>query len=184
MDKEVLIIRGNITPSFNRFEELVKEREERERLAREEKWKKEREERGRKEAEWKKEHPLLDKYTYISYYNYDDYSWSGYYINVHFYEWSNINSSPRIFPYSVEFYKFLDSCKINLTQEQNDLFRNNNGCHITCVPGTHNLIVALSYEKLKEEYERVSVLSKVLEPVSEPPKVLACGGYNCPDMYP
>ena len=81
-------------------------REEREKAEREEKWRKEREEREKKEAEWKKEHPILDKYTYMSYYNYDTYGWEGYYINVHFYEWSDINSSPRIFPYSTSFYIF------------------------------------------------------------------------------
>lgn len=184
MDKEILVIRGNINHSFNRIEVLTKEREEREKAEREEKWRKEREEREKKEAEWKKEHPILDKYTYMSYYNYDTYSWEGYYINVHFYEWSDINSSPRIFPYTTNFYKFLDKCQINLTQEQNDIFKTKNGCHITCIPGTHDLIVSTSYEKLKEDYERITVLSKVLEPVPEPPKVLACRTYDCPEMYP
>ena len=187
MDKEILVIRGNITPSFNRFEELVKAREERERLEREEKWKKEREEREQKEADWKKEHPILDKFTYLSYYNYETYGWNGYLIDVYFYEWSDINSNPRKFPYSTEFYKFLDACKINLTQEQNDLFRGKSGCHITCIPGTHNLIVSKTYDELKVEYEKASVLSKVLESVPEPesetPKVLSCMVCNYPKTY-
>ena len=172
----MLVIRGNITPAFNRYEQLAKEREERERAEREERWAREREERERKEAEWKVEHPILAKYTYMSYSNYETYSWTGYLYNVNFYEWSNIDNKPRRFSYSIEFYRFLDTCKINLTDAQNELLKNNMNCHVTCVPGTHDLIVALTFDELKREYDKLSNLAKILEPVPEPvqiPKVIA-----------
>ena len=187
MERDTLIIRGNITPAINRYEQLAKERAERERVEREERWAREREERAQKEAKWKEEHPILCKYTYMSYYNYDTYSWTGYLYNVNFYEWSNIDNSPRRFNYSMEFYKFLDSCKINLTDAQNERIKNNMNCHVTCIPGTHDLIVALDYDELKREYQKLSNLAKILEPVPEPnnvPKVLSCKVYDSPITYP
>ena len=107
MKRDIFIIRGNITPMIARLEQLTKEREEREKAEREERWKREREERERKAQEWKILHPILDKFTYISAYNYDTYSWPGDYVNIRFYEWSNIESEPKFFSHSIAFYRFL-----------------------------------------------------------------------------
>lgn len=161
MESDIFIIRSNITPMIHRLEQLAKEKEEKEKEEREERWKREREERELKESEWKKEHPILDKFTYISSYNFNSYSWMGDYIKVNFYEWSDINRSPRYFPYSTEFYRFLDASKLNLTNEQNALIKSCNGCHITCAPGSHDLIVGSSYEDLKGKFNLTKILSTV-----------------------
>ena len=151
--ENILIIRSNINSEFNRFERMAKERAEKERLERAASWERERMEREAKEAEWKKSHPILGKYTYISMFNYDTYSWDGYYYNVYFYEWSDINSNPKRFPYSTALYKFLDSSKINLTDEQNDIIKTRTGIHMICIPGTHDLVLGNTHEELKEKFE-------------------------------
>ena len=161
MDKSIFEIRANINHSFTRIEAIRQEREEREKAEREAKWQREREEREKRDAAWKKEHPILDKYTYISSYNYDTYSWPGTFCNVKFYEWSDINNEPRTFAYNVEFYKFLDSCKINLTPEQHSTITSVTGCHITCLNGTHDLVVGKSYDDLKEKLRLANILYSV-----------------------
>ena len=194
MKRDIFEIRGNITPTIERLEQLAKEREEREKAEREAKWAKEREEREAKEAKWKEEHPILDKYTYISAYNFETYSWPGDYCNVRFYEWSNINSEPKFFSHSIAFYRFLDECKLNLTPEQNTKIKANPGCHITCVPGTHDLVIGISYESLKSQFNMAKVIAPVPELSSAPtvkdlpatvcsPKVLSCKVYDVPINY-
>lgn len=167
MEKDILVIRGNITHAVERFAMMAKEREEREKAEREEKFKREAAERALKEDEWKKEHPILDRFTYISYYNHESYSWPGEYVNIRFYEWSDINSVPKHFPYSIEFYRFLDASKINLTAEQNSKLKYSSGYHVICIPNTHDLIIAKTYEELKTEFYKAENLSKILAPVPD-----------------
>lgn len=168
MKRDIFEIRGNITPTVERLEQLANEREEQERKEREAKYERDRKEREAREAKWKLEHPILDKYTYMSEWNYETYSWIGDYINTRFYEWSDINREPMFFSHSIAFYKFLDKCKLNLTEEDNNKIKLG-GCYITCVPGSHNLIVGKSYEELKSRFHMAVNLNKILEPVPETP---------------
>ena len=180
MKKDIFVIRGNITPTIERLERERIKREAQEKAEREAKWAKEREEREKKEAEWKKEHPILDKFTYISYHNFDTYSWPGDYCNIRFYEWSDINREPRFFSHTIGFYRFLDECKLNLTEAQNSKIKANMGCHITCIPGTHDLLIGPSYESLKSQFNMAMVLGPVPEVKGLPaaPKVLQCKVYE------
>jgi len=186
----MIVIRGNITPMMEKIALLAKEREEREKAEREAKLEAERKEREAKAEAWKKEHPVLDKYTYISHYNYETYSWPGDYCNIFFYEWSNVNSEPRRFPYTVEFFKFLDKCKIMPTDENVNKFKAKSGCHIICKPGCSELIVGDSYESMRSQFNAAANLGKILASVPEvtnndrtPVKVLACKTYESPEMY-
>lgn len=164
----MIVIRGNITPMMEKIELMAKEREEREKAEREAKLEAERKEREAKAEAWKKEHPVLDKYTYISHYNYETYSWPGDYWNVFFYEWSNINSEPRHFPYSVEFLKFLDSSKIMPTDENiNKIKLMKSGCYITCKPGCTDLIVGENYESMKSQFNAIASLGRILATVPD-----------------
>ena len=168
MEREFIEIRSNISPALERIDQLVREREEREKSEREAKWAREREEREKLSNEWKALHPILDKFTYMSYYNYETYSWQGDYYNVKFYEWSNIDSEPRHFPYSIAFYRFLDECKLNLTDALNNKIKAcKSGCFITCIPGTHDLLVADSYESLRNQYNIAVSTNRVLEDVPD-----------------
>ena len=65
MKRDIFEIRGNITPTIERLEQLAKEREEREKAEREAKWERERKEREEKDRLFKIEHPVLDAYTYF-----------------------------------------------------------------------------------------------------------------------
>ena len=161
MEENVIIIRSNITPTVNRLEQLVKEREEKEKAEREARFAREKAEREAKEAAWKKEHPILDKYTYLSYYNYETYTWQGEYVNVYFYEWSDIHREPLRFLYSLEMYKFFDRCKLNLTDADNNKIKANRGCYITCAPGTCDLIIGKDYDDLQNQYNTIKVLESV-----------------------
>lgn len=180
MDKKILVVRSNITSMIEHIAELERLREEREKAEREERMKRDREERERKEAEWKAEHPILDKFTYISHYNYETYSWPGDYCNVRFYEWSDINREPRFFSHTIAFYKFLDLCKINFTDANNNKMKSNKGSYITCIPGTHDIIIGDTYESLKNQYNVAIALKSVpdLPSNNNTPKVLSCVVYN------
>jgi hypothetical protein len=195
MKRDIFEIRGNINPLIKRLEQLEREREEREKAERDARYERERLERERKEAEWKANHPILDKFTYINSWNYETYSWPGDYFNIRFYEWSNIESEPRFFSHSIAFYRFLDDCKINLTSEQNNKIKMNPGCHITCIPGTHDIIIGTSYDSLRSQFNTAKVLAPVpeLETTSNvpavvnkednKPKVLSCAVYDGPKDY-
>ena len=163
MDKDIsLVIRGNINSSIERIEQLRIEREEREKQEREERWRLEREERERKEEEWKKAHPVLEKYTYISYHNYETYNWQGELCNVFFYEFSDIHRNPRKFPYTTEFFRFLDKYNIMPTQEDVNKFKYGYGCHIVCKPGSSEIIVGKTYEEMKQQFESYSLTAKLI----------------------
>lgn len=161
MKREIIEIRSNINPMINWLVEAEKEREEREKKEREEKYAKEREERDRKEAEWKKEHPILDKYTYISSWNYNTYSYQGDAVNIYFYEWSDIEREPRMFYFIIPFYRFLDACKINFTEEDNSKLKTNKTIYVVCKPGCNDLIMETNYESLKSRFMAEKILETV-----------------------
>ena len=164
MEREI-VIRSNINPLINWLEDKRKEREERERIEREARWAKEKEERERKAAEWRSAHPILDKYTYISEFNYDYHSYQGTYVDYHFYEWSNIHCNPIHFEYSIPFYRFLDECKINLTDEGNQKLKDNRTCHIICKPGCNDLLIDTTYSGLVSQLNDLEVAKKVIASV-------------------
>ncbi len=184
MIDDILEIRSNITPMITRLARLEAERLERERLEREERMERERKEREERANNWKKEHPVLDKYTYISYYNYDTYSWQGDYCNVHFYEWSNANVAPKKFPYTIGFFRFLDDCKIMPTQADVDKIKRTSGCHIICKPGSKELIVGETYDKMVTEFNTCKALEAV-PTVNNVPRVISYHvNNNIPVTYP
>lgn len=168
--EDILVIHGNITPTVHRLEKLAKEREEREKKELEERRERERQEREAKDLAWKKAHPVLDKFTYISSWNYDTYSWPGDYVGISFYEWSNINSNPIKFDYSIAFFKFLDKCGIMPTEADVAKIKRKSGCHIVCKPGCNELIVGETYEEMCNSFNSAKTLAKVLAVVPEVPK--------------
>lgn len=182
--REFIEIRSNITPTINWLNQLELDKAEKEKQEREARWAREREERERKEAEWKAEHPILDRYTYISQWNYETYCYQGNSVNFYFYEWSNLNSEPISFSFDIPFYKFLDKCKIDFTDKDNEKIKTHRTCHIICKPGCNSLIIATTYDKMKEEFERVATVGKVIASVptvdkdDSEVKVLSCKVYD------
>ena len=166
MKRDIIEIRNNITHTVLHLEQLEKEREEREKAEREAKYAEERRKREELEAEWKTKHAVLDKYTFISPWNYETYSWIGDYINLRFYEWSDIYSEPRYFSHTTAFFRFLDSSGIMPTDADVNLIKQS-GCHVICKPGCSELIVKKTYCELKEEFERINSLAKVLATVPD-----------------
>lgn len=167
MKRDIIEIRNNITNTVIRLEQIEKEKAEREKAEREAKYEEERKKREKEEAEWKVKHRVLDKYTYISPWNYNTYSWIGDYINLRFYEWSNIHSEPKFFSHSTAFFRFLDDCGIMPAEDDVKLFKQFTGCHAVCKPGCSEIIIKRTYEEMKEEFERVSTLAKVLATVPD-----------------
>jgi hypothetical protein len=180
MKRDIFEIRGNITPTIERLEQLRIEQEEREKAEREAKYERERKEREAKAEAWKKEHWILDKYTFISQYNYETYSWPGDICNVHFYEWSDIYREPIMFSHTVGFFKFLDFSKINVTDADVNKFKANPGCHIVCKPGKNELIVGESYEVMKNKFLTEKALMSVPEKKKEEVKLTS----SCPVVIP
>jgi hypothetical protein len=169
MKRDIFEIRGNITPTVERLEQLRIEQEAREKAEREERMERERKEREARAEVWKKEHWILDKYTFISQYNYDTYSWPGDLCNISFYEWSDIYREPIKFSHTIPFFKFLDSSKINVTDADVNKFKVNPGCHIVCKPGKNELIVGETYEVMKNKFITEKVLMSVPDKKKEEP---------------
>ena len=146
-------IRSNLVNMMSRHEARVKADEEVEKARKEAEWQKRREEREAREAEWKKSHPNLAKYSYCS--SDENYSpYYGGYCKIHFYEWSDLHATPKTFDYCSAFYKFLDECKLFITESQNAKMRPLSKCFITCKPGCKELLIGKDYDELVEEYNK------------------------------
>lgn len=167
MKRDIIEIRSNINPMIDWLAQVEHEREEHEKAEREAKWERDRKEREEREAKWKEEHPILDKYTYMSQWNYETYSYQGEAVNYYFYEWSNIHSEPMLFNFSIPFYRFLDKCKMDFTENDNAKLKAHRTCHIVCKPECNSLIIEPSYEAMKTAFENVKVVGKVLATVPD-----------------
>lgn len=167
MKKDIIEIRSNINATIDWLAAVEKEREEREKAEREARWKKEQEEREARAANWAKEHPILEKYTYISHYNYEYYSYKGEACDIYFYEWSNVEAQPLHFDFMVPFYRFLDSSKINLCDGENNKIKSTSKAFITCKPGCRDMIIASNYDELRCELQKVKSVVTVLAAVPE-----------------
>jgi hypothetical protein len=70
---------------------------------------------------------------------------------IYFYEWSDINRSPKSFYTLKLFVKFLESCGIYVPSYQLELIKNISTPHITCRKGTKDIIITCNWSSLKEE---------------------------------
>ena len=168
MDKEILEIRSNINTTFFEMERLRIEREEREKKERDEKWNREQAERTKLVTAWNESHPNLFKHTYASYYNKDNFNYDyGSVCRIHFYEWSNINSQPRVFIHYPRLYEFLDNSGLLLSNEDDARIKGVTSCFIACKPNSKDLIVCITYDELKRKMHEAENLANVLAPVPE-----------------
>ena len=76
--------------------------------------------------------------------------------NCKFYEWSNLNSTPKTFTRGKDFFEFLDKCKIGYTQKQKNDFNIYYNFFATCIQGKAELLLA------KTELELASMLRDTL----------------------
>lgn len=168
MKRDIFEVRSNINPSLESAMQKQKEREERKQEERHAKWEREQGERERLSKEWMETHKNLYKYTYVSYYNREtfDYSYGGS-CDIHFYEWSDINSCPLKFNKYGWFYKFLDESGLWIQEDVNVRMKSFPHTFITCKPGSKDLIVCNSYEELKREFHLAENTAKVLSVVPE-----------------
>jgi len=174
MNRDIFEVRGNINPTMERMERLRIEREEREKTEREARYERERKEREERSAAWKKEHWILDKYTFISEYNYNSYCFQGDKCDIKFYEWSDINREPLKFPNIIPFFRFLDSSKIFITDGDVNKFKTHIGCHIVCKPNSNHVIVGDNYEDMKNKFLTEKALMSV------PDNMTSNGNNNLP----
>lgn len=169
---EVIEIRGNINSTFSELERLRKEKEEREKKEAEAKRERERLEREKREAEWKEKHPMLAKHTYVSFFNHETYTWDGQYVDVKFYEWSNVYAEPRQFKFFVPFCRFLDECGVTLEDEDISAIKLTCGCHVICKPGCSNAVMGKTYVDMVDRFNEAKAAAKVLATV---PAVINAG---------
>lgn len=168
MMSKLFEVRSNINTSFVEIERLAKEREEREKAERDAKWKRDQEEREQRAKEWEAKHPNMNKYTYASYYNFDNFNYDfGSYCKIHFYEWSDINREPIIFERYTRLYNFLDICGLFITEADNTMIKPLASCYISCKPGSKDLIVCTTYDELKRKMHETENLAKILAPVPD-----------------
>ena len=72
------------------------------------------------------------------------------YFNVRFYEWSNLNSTPKIFQTSFAFFQFLKECNISYTDTQRSMVYAATGVvYATCKYGEASLLVGSTMGSLK-----------------------------------
>ena len=72
---------------------------------------------------------------------------------IYFYEWSNLETTPKIFLKVGDFYEFLEQSKIAYpTYNEKDLFRNCSTLYITCKKDKPELIIKTSLSELKKEF--------------------------------
>lgn len=62
-----------------------------------------------------------------------------------FYEWSDLESTPKKFTSASSFFKFLDECKISYNDLQKNEFKTKYIMHATCFPNSN--VLALSNSK-------------------------------------
>lgn len=60
---------------------------------------------------------------------------------IYFYEWSDVNSCPKMFYNLGAFDSFLRRCGIFMAPYQKDLVKNLERAYITCKKGTHDLLI-------------------------------------------
>lgn len=71
---------------------------------------------------------------------------------IHFYEWSNPNSSPRIYYSITRFITFLGTCNIKLERFELELLLNLTESYVTCIRGKRELIIRNSWGLLKNSF--------------------------------
>ena len=72
---------------------------------------------------------------------------------IYFYEWSDINRTPKSF-YSIEkFEEFINRCSIYMQGYQREIIRNMRNPYITCKRGKRELVIKSNYQALKSAME-------------------------------
>ena len=74
---------------------------------------------------------------------------------IYFYEWSDINRTPRTFYTLKAFEKFLNDSQIYLVGWQREVITNLPNRYITCKKGSKELIIKCGYESLRREVEEI-----------------------------
>ena len=70
--------------------------------------------------------------------------------SIFFYEWSNINNTPKRFYTLDAFTNFLGSCGIRLHSWERDIIKNLKYSYITCKKGSKDLLIKSSYPMLRD----------------------------------
>ena len=82
----------------------------------------------------------------------------GNYLAINFYEWGDINSTPKLFYRDKSFFERLDEWKIPITEELRKacIDNENKSLYITCAPLSTELLISTTkygLNKLHDEYE-------------------------------
>lgn len=102
--------------------------------------------------------PRRERTAYSSKSNYSDLSvrMSSFNGKIRFYEWSNPNTSPRIYYSITQFIAFLASCHITLERFELEILLNLKDSYVTCQKGKHDLIIRGTWALMKDSLVCVS----------------------------
>ena len=77
--------------------------------------------------------------------NYSPMYSGGGYVSIYFYEWSNLNATPKKFTTYREFFKFLEDCSIEITESQRNLAYNMYSIYAVCKKNEPKLMISSTY---------------------------------------
>ena len=81
--------------------------------------------------------------------NYSPMYSGGGYVTIYFYEWSNLDSTPKKFTSYREFFKFLDDCNIEITESQRSMAYNMYSIYAVCKKGEARVMLASTHYGLR-----------------------------------
>jgi len=88
-------------------------------------------------------------------------------LRIYFYEWSDLNATPRVF-YELKYYDtFLRNCGIMLEKFQRDIIENLGYVYTACYKGSKEVCIRGSFHNLKQAIEEREAVDKKRKEIEE-----------------
>lgn len=159
-DEKVIHIRGGITEEIMlAHEERIKKDEAAERERMDKIQNAELEEKKKLRAQYSLNHPNMCKHIYASYDNPRPWYGENRFCNISFYEWSNIDSTPKKFATHRQILEWLDNCGLLMSDAMYSALVPLKEAYMTCKPNSNELIMSNNYDELKQLMSTYTKLS-------------------------
>ena len=73
---------------------------------------------------------------------------------IYFYEWSDINSQPKVFERYIDFHDFCIENGIKLTRAKGEAIFDREVSHVICKPGCPEIVISGDYRNLKKNFSK------------------------------
>lgn len=155
-DEKVIHIRGGITEEIMlAHEERIKKDEAAERERMDKIRNADYEEKKKLREQYSINHPNICKHLYDSY----DNPRPCRFCNISFYEWSDINSTPKKFATHRQLLEWLDNCNLLMSDAMYSALVPLKEAYMTCKPNSNELIMSNNYDELKQLMSTYTKLS-------------------------